>query len=85
MEELRHASLPPRFVAAVRGLHDGTSSRFLVNCCSLRGIRQGCPLTPMLFIMSLVAFYIRLAGCDEVRGVRMRRKEFSWSSKYAGM
>ena len=48
----------PEFVAMIRTIHNGTTAQFLVNGELSRtqevrsGIRQGCPLAPLLFIIA---------------------------------
>nr|P0CV25.1 RecName: Full=Secreted RxLR effector protein 78; Flags: Precursor [Plasmopara viticola] len=48
----------PMFVRMLRKLHDGTTARFLVNGELsepqevVSGIRQGCSLAPLLFILA---------------------------------
>lgn len=72
---LEHAGIPPRFVTAVQCLHDGTSCRFLITgyeskaVAVKRGIRQGCPLAPMLFLIRLDALYVCVMQCAGIRGV----------------
>lgn len=69
------AGLPPRFVGAVRSLHDETSCCFLVNGYEsrsvrvTRGIRQGRPLAPMLVIVALDTLYRAVMVSATVRGV----------------
>ncbi|KAE9266852.1 hypothetical protein PR003_g31975, partial [Phytophthora rubi] len=57
----------PAFIAMIRKLHNGTIARFLVNGELsepqevLSGIRQGCPLAPLLFLLAaeILALAIR--------------------------
>ena len=63
MDNLRHRGFPRRFLAAVAATHTDTTARFLVNgqlstpVASTCGIRQGCPLAPLLFILVLDPLY----------------------------
>ena len=68
------AWISPHFVSIVAALHRDTNCRFLVNgypswrrdvTC---GIQQGCPLTPILFILSLDSVYRVLQAREDVRG-----------------
>ncbi|KAE9183221.1 hypothetical protein PF004_g24009 [Phytophthora fragariae] len=53
---------PAKFIKTLDFLHSGTTIRFLVNGLKSRpvavtcGIRQGCPLAPLLFILALEPF-----------------------------
>ncbi|OWZ04937.1 reverse transcriptase [Phytophthora megakarya] len=75
---LRRHGYPPRFVAAVKELHLGTSTKFLVNGHQSRavpitsGIRQGCPLAPMLFVLAIDALYRAIDNHGELRGVTLQ-------------
>ncbi|TYZ60103.1 hypothetical protein PybrP1_010049, partial [[Pythium] brassicae (nom. inval.)] len=65
---------PDPVVEAVRSLHGGTTCRFLLNgfesrsVAVARGISQGCPLAPMLFIIALNAFNKLTEACERVCG-----------------
>ena len=65
----------PQFVSVVAALHHDTTCRFLVNGyrSSRRnvvcGIRQGCPLAPLLFILALDGVYRVIQGRGDIRGV----------------
>ncbi|KAF1322650.1 Abc transporter g family member 31, partial [Globisporangium splendens] len=68
-QALQHLGFPLKFVHLVKVLHSQTTYKFIVNGFLSReynvtsGIRQGCPLAPLLFILALEA-----AGCaTEVR------------------
>jgi hypothetical protein len=69
---------PPPFVAAIRAMHEGTRVRFLANGYRSRwvtvtcGIRQGCPLAPLLFILVLEALYRRLDAHPALIGIELR-------------
>jgi hypothetical protein len=68
---------PPAFVAALRAMHKGTRVRFLANgyrspvTC---GIRQGCPLAPLIFILVLEALYRRLDNHPRLSGITLRSR-----------
>ncbi|KAF1334172.1 reverse transcriptase, partial [Globisporangium splendens] len=69
VQALQHLGFPLKFVRLVKVLHSQTTYKFIVNGFLSRkynvtsGIRQGCPLAPLLFILALEA-----AGCaTEVR------------------
>ena len=75
---LDNMGLPPRFTQFVRDTHTGTTVKFLVNgglsrCVTVtRGIRQGCPLAPMLFVLGLEPLIAAVERDPEVHGLRLR-------------
>ncbi|OWZ18704.1 reverse transcriptase [Phytophthora megakarya] len=68
---------PSHFVRVIEALHTGTTVRFLINGKSsrqvmvTRGIRQGCPLAPDLFILALEPFYQKLQKQSDIRGIQL--------------
>lgn len=60
---LQNYEFPPSFVKCVTAMHQGTTSRYLVNdFLSTRrpvtsGIGQDCPLAPLLFVALLDPLY----------------------------
>ncbi|KAE9279868.1 hypothetical protein PR003_g28115 [Phytophthora rubi] len=78
--EFLYASLlwlgfPTSYVNAMRGMHEGTRVRFLANGYRSRwvavtcGIRQGCPLAPLLFLFVLEALYRRIDQEPKLSGI----------------
>jgi hypothetical protein len=71
---------PSAFVAVMRAMHDGTRVRFLANgyrsgwVTVTCGIRQGCPLAPLLFILVLEALYRRLDNHPRIAGITLRSR-----------
>ncbi|KAE8904371.1 hypothetical protein PF003_g11658 [Phytophthora fragariae] len=72
---LRRHGYPEKFLRAIWSLHDGTTVLFLANGSKSRkiavtsGIRQGCPLAPMLFILALEPLYRRVDNDAGISGV----------------
>ncbi|GMF60821.1 unnamed protein product [Phytophthora fragariaefolia] len=75
---LRRHGYPMHFIQVVERLHSGTTVRFLANGASsepvlvTRGIRQGCPLAPLIFILALEPLYQRIQSGMVVEGVALR-------------
>jgi hypothetical protein len=79
---LRYALLafgyPSTFITVVDTVHAGTTARFLVNgelsaqFDIVTGIRQGCPLAPLLFLIAAETLKHALDQNPRIRGVRLR-------------
>lgn len=71
---LRCQGFPPLFIQMVHATHRETTSQFIVNGKVLRsvavttGIRQGCPLAPLLFILALSPLYTALQADARLPG-----------------
>lgn len=65
----------PRFLAVLRTLYNGPTARILVKGYSShqldihRGTRQGCPLSPILFILVLEPLPIKLRNHPNIKGI----------------
>ncbi|KAE9281760.1 hypothetical protein PR003_g27585 [Phytophthora rubi] len=87
---LRKKGYPEKFVRAIDGTHAGTRVRFLANGAWSRliqvtsGIRQGCPLAPMLFILALDPLYRKLDSYLGARGVIIQSDGGRFELRVAG-
>ncbi|GMF38592.1 unnamed protein product [Phytophthora fragariaefolia] len=90
LEVLRRKGYPEKFIRAVDAMHDGTTVRFLANGYTSRsiavtsGIRQGCPLAPLLFILALDPLYRKLDGFMGIRGVIIQSEAGRFELRVAG-
>ncbi|GMF44360.1 unnamed protein product [Phytophthora fragariaefolia] len=81
---------PPHFVKVIAALHTGSRIRFLVNGQTsrtvdvVRGIRQGCPLAPDLFILTLEPLYQMVETSSSIRGVQLRSATDAHELKVGG-
>ncbi|KAF1314922.1 Rxlr effector protein, partial [Globisporangium splendens] len=63
------------FVDLIGRMHDGTTARFLVNGelskkrKVVSGIRQGCPLAPLLFIIAVETLALAVDQCTSLQGI----------------
>lgn len=76
--------LIPTWQSAEIWMDDSKSKRFPIG----RGIRQGCPLSPLLFNITIVMLVLAIHKQQEVRGIfslpsfQADQKHISISSKY---
>ncbi|KAF1317072.1 reverse transcriptase, partial [Globisporangium splendens] len=77
-QALQYLGFPLKFVHLVKVLHSQTTYKFIVNGFLSRkynvtsGIRQGCPLPPLLFILALEVLYRKIEESDEIHGVELQ-------------
>ncbi|KAF1319850.1 reverse transcriptase, partial [Globisporangium splendens] len=77
VQALQHLGFPLKFVHLVKVLHSQTTYKFIANGFLSRkynvtsGIRQGCPLAPLLFILALEVLYRKIEASDEIHGVEL--------------
>ncbi|KAF1320212.1 Kinesin protein, partial [Globisporangium splendens] len=77
-QALQHLGFPLKFVHLVKVLYSQTTYKFIVNGFLSRkynvtsGIRQGCPLSPLLFILALEVLYRKIEASDEIHGVELQ-------------
>ncbi|KAE9298518.1 hypothetical protein PR003_g23215 [Phytophthora rubi] len=87
---LRRHGYPRHFVQVIEKLHTGTNVRFLANgtrsrtVMVTRGIRQGCPLAPLLFILALEPLYRRLEKGAVHQGITLKTCTATAALRVAG-
>lgn len=71
---MKRFGFPETFVGWLRSLYRGQSSELVVNggvtrrFRVTRGVRQGCPLSPLLFVLSLEPFLRTVQQCPKITG-----------------
>ncbi|OWZ22452.1 hypothetical protein PHMEG_0002848 [Phytophthora megakarya] len=87
---LRRHGYPNHFVQVIKKLHTGTTVRFLANGTRSRkvpvsrGIRQGCPLAPLLFILAIEPLYQKLHSGTVHCGITLKTKSSRTELRVAG-
>ncbi|POM81527.1 Hypothetical protein PHPALM_488 [Phytophthora palmivora] len=77
LEVLRAKGFPPKFCAMIYAIHEGTAVQFLANGSLssavpvTSGIRQGCPLAPLLFILAVDLLYDEVEATAGVHGLNL--------------
>ena len=72
----RSCGFADSFITMIWNLHHNTTARFVVNGLLsdpipvLTGIRQGCPLAPLLFLLVAEILAIALLQSTQIRGLR---------------
>lgn len=72
---LQHMNFGPAFRQAIAALYDKPVAQLYVNGCYstdfilTRGTRQGCPLSPILFALSLEPLAAYIQSCPDISGV----------------
>ncbi|XP_030042337.1 extracellular calcium-sensing receptor-like [Microcaecilia unicolor] len=81
-ETLKAYGIKGFFVKAIQTLYNGPVARVHVNgLCSEwfnigRGIRQGCPLSPLLFVLTLDPLLREIGSNIDIKGVCIQDQEF---------
>ncbi|OWZ07213.1 RxLR effector protein [Phytophthora megakarya] len=90
LEVLRRFGFSADFVDLMDRMHDGTTAQFLVNGelsppLEVRsGIRQGCPLAPLLFILAVEVLALAIAQSSEIEGLQVPGADNTEQHKFSG-
>ena len=75
-EVMRYFGFADYFITMIRNLHHNTTARIVVNgllsdpISVLTGIRQGCPLAPLLFLLVAKILAIALLQSTQIQGLQ---------------
>ncbi|KAG3084880.1 hypothetical protein PI124_g13640 [Phytophthora idaei] len=89
-EVLAAKGFPPKFIAIVRAIHNRTTVKFMANGGLSRamdvssGIRQGCPLAPLLFILAVDLLYDAIQDNAKLVGICLDEDKKDQQLKAAG-
>ena len=81
LETLRSMNFGEKFIRMVELLYEGSVARVIVNgemgeqFRTEGGVKQGCPLSPLLFIVVLELLAIEMRESKEVEGIRMNKED----------
>ncbi|KAE9270712.1 hypothetical protein PR003_g30735, partial [Phytophthora rubi] len=75
MAVLKAKGLPPKICKIIKSIHDKTSVQFMANgflsekMQVTSGIRQGCPLAPLLFVIAVDVLYDVITNESGLQGI----------------
>ena len=78
METMKALDIGEKYMKMVNVLYKGSKASVVVNgemgdiFETKGGVRQGCPLSPLLFILVLRLMAIEMRGSKEIEGIRMK-------------
>lgn len=80
-QALRWHGFPEPFITTIKALHTGTTARFRANghlsakMEVFNGIRQGCPLAPLLFILALDTLFAAIIQSKTTPGITIETRK----------
>lgn len=87
LEALNIFNFGPKFIQFIATTMEQTEScihngGWLSECFPTeRGIRQGCPLSPLLFVIAVEILAIKLRNCKDITGIQIQHGELTAVSK----
>nr|CAI72277.1 reverse transcriptase precursor, putative [Phytophthora infestans] len=87
---LEAKGFPSKFRAIVKATHENTTVKFMANGTLSRaiavtsGIRQGCPLAPLLFILAVDLLYDAVHQEQRLKGLRLEKDKDGEEIQVAG-
>ena len=86
---LIHFGFHPTFIKWIKIIYTDISSSVKVNGFTTevfdlrRGVRQGCPLSPLLYVLCAEVFTLSIHADNEIKGIRINNKVEHKISQYA--
>ena len=77
---LQHLHFSDRFIQIIKAIHTSTTAYFVVNGLSsnivtiTRGIRQGCPIAPLIFILAVEVLLTYVNETSLVQGIKFNTR-----------
>ncbi|KAE8910880.1 hypothetical protein PF005_g15599 [Phytophthora fragariae] len=87
---LKAKGFPAKFCRIIREIHHGTTVQFMANGSLSEklkvtsGIRQGCPLAPLLFILAVDVLYDEIEAAGGLKGISLDPVHNDQQLKVAG-
>uniref|UniRef100_A0A670IVT3 Reverse transcriptase domain-containing protein n=1 Tax=Podarcis muralis TaxID=64176 RepID=A0A670IVT3_PODMU len=79
---MERAGIRGPFLEGIRAIYSNQRAKLIVNgnltnsFKITKGTRQGCPLSPLLFIMVLEVILNKIRGTSGIRGIKIGKKEY---------
>ena len=89
-EAMRWAGFPEEFIHLIQQTYQKTTARFTVNGFESNwfpissGIRQGCPLAPLLFIIAMEAVLEKIRKSTGITGIKLQIEGYNLVLKTSG-
>uniref|UniRef100_A0A2D4ETS0 Reverse transcriptase domain-containing protein n=1 Tax=Micrurus corallinus TaxID=54390 RepID=A0A2D4ETS0_MICCO len=82
IQQIYNMNLGTNFEHRINTIYSGQRARIVVNREMTpnieigKGVRQGCPLSPLLFILSLEILHRRIRSNLKIKGLKIKGEEF---------
>uniref|UniRef100_A0A670IIA8 Reverse transcriptase domain-containing protein n=1 Tax=Podarcis muralis TaxID=64176 RepID=A0A670IIA8_PODMU len=82
LKTMEEAGIKGEFWKGIQAIYSNQSAKLVINNNLTntfqieKGTRQGCPLSPLLFIMVLEVLANKIRSTSEIRGIKMGSREF---------
>uniref|UniRef100_A0A670HV34 Reverse transcriptase domain-containing protein n=1 Tax=Podarcis muralis TaxID=64176 RepID=A0A670HV34_PODMU len=82
LKSMEKVGLEGEFMEGIKAIYSTQSAKLIINNNLTnsfkieKGTRQGCPLSPLLFIMALEVILNKIRATSEIRGIKIGTKEF---------